>query len=94
VPTGFAEACVALAAEGALSWTPSAAFEAAAELSCTAFMVVRVFWITLGLWAAASPEASTQIRIVFVGFIFIPSLPISSPGFRLSLAALPDPDRD
>src|SRR5260370_30748901 len=32
-------------------------------------MVLRVVWITLGLWAGARPAASTQTRIVTVGFI-------------------------
>src|SRR5258708_23070391 len=48
---------------------PSAAFEAAVALFLTPFMVLRVFWIMLGLWAEAKPAATTQTRIVTVGFI-------------------------
>src|SRR5258706_4219278 len=48
---------------------PSAAFEAAVALLLTPFMVLRVFWIMLGLWAEAKPAATTQTRIVTVGFI-------------------------
>jgi hypothetical protein len=64
-----AGACVARVAGEVFSGAPSAAFEAAAELSCTAFIVARVFWTTLGLCAAASPEASTHTKIVILGFI-------------------------
>jgi hypothetical protein len=57
---------------------PSAWFEAALALLLTPFMVLRVFWIMLGLWAKAKPAASTETRIVVViamaGFIFILSL--------------------
>src|SRR5450759_1910356 len=48
---------------------PRASFEAAVALSRTVFIVLRVFWIMLGLWAVARPAASTQTRIVIVGFI-------------------------
>ena len=50
------------------------------ELLLTAFIVLRVFWIMLGLWAQAEPAASTQTRIFCVGFIFIASLPYFFPG--------------
>src|SRR5260370_17940746 len=50
---------------------PRASFEAAVSWLLTAFMVLRVFWIMLGLWAEAKPAASTQTRIVRVGFVFI-----------------------
>src|SRR6266852_9361090 len=53
---------------------PRASFEAAVSWLLTAFMVLRVFWIMLGLWAEAKPAASTQTRIVRVGFVFILSL--------------------
>src|SRR6266849_1247075 len=48
---------------------PRASFEAAVSWLLTAFMVLRVFWIMLGLWAEAKPAASMQTRIVTVGFI-------------------------
>src|SRR6202171_1445957 len=48
---------------------PRASFEAAVALLLTPFMVLRVFWIMLGLWAEAKPAASTQTKIVTVGFI-------------------------
>ena len=44
-------------------------------LSLTAFIVLRVFWITLGLWAKAKPAASTQARIVIVGVTLASSCP-------------------
>ena len=34
-------------------------------------MVLRVFWIMLGLCAEARPAAITQTRVVTIGFIFI-----------------------
>src|ERR1035438_2845866 len=56
---------------------PRASFDAAVARLLTPFIVLRVFWIMLGLWAEAMPAASTQTRIVVViaiaGFIFIPS---------------------
>ena len=54
---------------------PSASFEAAVALWLTTFIVSRVFWIVLGLWAGAKPAASTETRIavviVMAGFVFI-----------------------
>jgi hypothetical protein len=56
---------------GAKAW-----FEAAVALLLTPFIVLRVFWITLGLWAEARPAAIPQARIVAVmliaGFIVSP----------------------
>src|SRR5580658_9397420 len=53
----------------------SASFDAAAAWLLTAFIVLRVFWIMLGLWAEARPAASTATRMVVVlvmaGFLFI-----------------------
>src|SRR3982074_44297 len=48
---------------------PRASCDGAVALFLTAFMVLRVFWIMLGLWAEAKPAASTQTKIVTVGFI-------------------------
>src|SRR3979490_1163597 len=48
---------------------PRASFDQAVALLLTPFMVLRVFWIMLGLWAEAKPAASTQTKIVTVGFI-------------------------
>src|SRR5208283_4779133 len=57
---------------------PRASFEAAVALLLTVFIVLRVFWIMIGLWAEAKPAASTETRMVVVmviaGFIFILSL--------------------
>src|SRR6202023_3087171 len=47
---------------------PRASFEAAVALLLTPFIVFRVFWIMLGLWAEAKPAASKQTKIVTVGF--------------------------
>src|ERR1700687_6304692 len=48
---------------------PGSSFEAAVALLLTPFIVFRVFWIMLGLWAEAKPAASMLTRIVTVGFI-------------------------
>src|SRR5258708_4406352 len=58
---------------------PRASFEAAAALLLTVFMVLRVFWIMLGLWAEAKPAASMQPRIVVV---------VVNAGFIMSLLFL------
>src|SRR4030081_1773569 len=58
---------------------PRASFEAAVALLLTVFMVLRVFWIMLGLWAEARPAASTQLRIVIV---------VVNAGFIMSLLLL------
>ena len=61
---------------GALCGTPRASFEAAAAWLLTVFIVLRVFWMMLGLWAEAKPTAITPTRIVVViviaGFIVSP----------------------
>ena len=51
-------------------------------LPLTVFMVLRVFWIMLGLWAEAKPAASTQTKIVVVnaGFIMSPYFFTGGPG--------------
>jgi len=63
---------------------PRASFEAAVALLLTVFMVLRVFWIMLGLWAEAKPAASMQPRIVVVvvnaGFIMSPYFFTGGPG--------------
>ena len=50
----------------------------------TPFMVLRVFWIMLGLWAEAKPAASMQPRIIVVvvnaGFIMSPYFFTGGPG--------------
>jgi hypothetical protein len=68
-------ACIVLVVAAALGGAPSASFDAAVFLLDTAFMVLRVFWIMLGLCAEAMPTASAEtsiaVFIVFAGFLFI-----------------------
>src|SRR4029077_4217129 len=78
-PRDLAGACVALTAAGADWCMPRASFEAAVALLLTPFMVLRVFWIMLGLWAEAKPAASTQTKIVVV---------VANAGFIMSLLFL------
>lgn|SRR5271156_6503001 len=86
VTAGFAAGCAeddfagvtaAGCGAGAFGCVPRASFDAAVAWLLTAFMVSRVFWIILGLWAEAKPAAMTETRIVVViviaGFIFIVS---------------------
>src|SRR5271156_6681660 len=84
VTAGFAGGCAeddfaaaVTGGAGAFGCVPRASFDWAVAWLLTAFMVSRVFWIILGLWAEAKPAAMTETRIVVViviaGFIFIVS---------------------
>src|SRR5208337_2300178 len=74
LPFALAGAGLVLAVAAAGLLVPTAPFEAAAAFPLTAFILSRVVRIMLGLWAEAKPAASTQIKIVTVGFVFILSL--------------------
>ncbi len=86
--------CVGSRAVRILPLRPSAAFEAAAALSCTAFMVARVFWMTLGLCARGQPRGQHANENRHRRLHLHPVPPISSPGLRPCWPAPPDPDHD
>jgi hypothetical protein len=75
VATFIGAACARMVLIVAGALCSSASFDAAAFLLDTVFMVLRVFWIMLGLCAEAMPTASAEtsiaVFIVFAGFLFI-----------------------